>query len=325
MILVVGGAGYIGSHFAKLLRKKGLDHVVLDNLLTGHKEALGDSPFLHADMREPQEIFEAVAEVSPTLVVHFGALSLVGESVSAPDLYWQNNVSGTLHLCQAMRASGCQKLIFSSTAAVYGDPISDLIDEDHPKNPTSTYGDTKLAVETMLSNMDRAYGFKSVCLRYFNAAGADSEGELGEDHNPESHLIPRAILAILGKVPPLVIFGTDYPTPDGTCLRDYIHVEDLASAHLLAAEHLLHDGDSRRYNLGTGAGFSVREVVEMVGKVAGTPVPCTDGDRRAGDPARLVASSARVQKDWGWKPERSGLEDMVRDAWNWLSKNPDGY
>ena len=326
MILVVGGAGYIGSHMIRLLRESNEPHLVLDNLENGHRAAVGESPLVVGDLRDPSSL-KRVFDENPQIdtVIHMAAYIAVGESEREPGKYWENNVAGVLNLLEAMRAAGVNKLVFSSTAAVFGEPQYTPIDEAHPKAPTSVYGDTKLAVERMLDGYDRAHGLKSVCLRYFNACGASPDASIGEDHHPEEHLVPLAIYAAMGRRAALKVFGTDWPTPDGTCVRDYVHVLDLASAHLLAIKHLRSGGESRKYNLGNGKGFSVREVLDSVGRVAGKPVPADDAPRRAGDPAVLIASSAAVRDAWGWAPKYTELDEIVRHAWAWHESHPDGY
>lgn len=325
MILVIGGAGYIGSHMLALLRDRGEPHLVFDNLETGHRPALQGSRLFEGDLRRKADIVRALEENSVDTVMHFGAYIMVGESVARPSEYYWNNLVGVLNLLDAMRECAVLQLVFSSTAAIFGEPEYVPIDESHPKTPTSPYGDTKLAVERMLASFDRAYGIRSVCLRYFNAAGADPAGVLGEDHDPETHLIPATILAALGKTPGLKIFGTDYDTPDGTCVRDYVHVCDLAQAHLLAIRHLRQGGESRQYNLGNGKGFSVRQVIDTVERVVGRPIPQEVAARREGDPAVLIASSDRIKADWGWAPEYPDLETIVEHAWKWRASHPDGY
>lgn len=325
MLAIIGGAGYIGSHICKLLREQGVAHVIFDNLEKGHRESIPGSDLVLGDIRNRQDLENLFATHKITGVMNFAAYIEVGEGQSQPSEFYWNNTVGMLNVLDAMRAHGVGCLVFSSTAATYGEPQYVPIDEKHPQLPTNTYGATKLAVERILSDYETAYGIRSVCLRYFNAAGSDPDGVLGEDHSPESHLIPRAILAALGSVPPLKIFGTDYDTPDGTCLRDYVHVMDLASAHLLAMNHLLAGGSSRRYNLGNGTGFSVREVVEAVDRVVGRPVPREDAPRRAGDPARLVASSEAIRAELGWSPKFPDLETIVQHAWNWRKAHPNGY
>lgn len=326
MILVVGGAGYIGSHMIRLLREAGEKHLVLDNFEAGHRAAIGESPFVEADLRDKASLEKVFAD-HPEIdsVIHMAAYIAVGESEREPGKYWLNNTAGVLNLLETMRGAGVSKIVFSSTAAVFGEPQYTPLDENHPKSPTSVYGDTKLAVERMLDGYDRAHGLKSVCLRYFNACGAAPDASIGEDHFPEEHLVPLAIFAAMGRRAALKVFGTDWPTPDGTCVRDYVHVLDLAAAHLLAIKHLRGGGDSRKYNLGNGRGFSVREVLDTVGKVSGKPVPADDAPRRAGDPAILIASSEAVREAWGWKPQYDDLETIVRHAWAWHEGHPEGY
>lgn len=326
MILVVGGAGYIGSHMVRLLRESNEPHLVLDNLENGHRAAVGESPFVEGDLRRPASLAKVFAD-NPQIdtVIHMAAYIAVGESEREPGKYWENNVAGVLNLLEAMRTAGVDKLVFSSTAAVFGEPLYTPIDEAHPKNPTSVYGDTKLAVERMLDGYDRAHGLKSVCLRYFNACGAAPDHSIGEDHHPEEHLVPLAIYAAMGRRPALKVFGTDWRTPDGTCVRDYVHVLDLASAHLLAICHLREGGESRKYNLGNGKGFSVREVLDSVSRVGGKTVPADDAPRRPGDPAVLIASSAAIRQAWGWEPRYTDLDEIVRTAWAWHESHPDGY
>lgn len=325
MILVIGGAGYIGSHMCKLLRESGEEHLVMDNLEQGHRAAVEGSPFVQGDLRSREDLDRVFGEHDIDLVMHFAAYISVGESVREPFKYWDNNTCGVLTLLERMRAHHIGKFVFSSTAAIFGEPEYVPIDEEHPKRPTSPYGDSKLAVERILDSYDRAYDFRSVCLRYFNAAGASPAGDIGEDHHPEEHLIPVAILSALGKRPPMKIFGTDYDTPDGTCVRDYIHIVDLAQAHLLAVRHLRDSGDSRRYNLGNGQGFSVKEIIDTTSKVIGIPVPHETGPRRPGDPAKLIASSRKIRDDWGWKPAHPEVETIIEHAWNWHRTHPDGY
>lgn len=325
MILVIGGAGYIGSHMLKLLREAGEEHIAMDNFEQGHRGALQGSPCVQGDLRNVQDLDRIFAEHKIDLVMHFAAYISVGESVREPFKYWQNNTAGVLTLLESMRQHGIDKFVFSSTAAIFGEPQYVPIDEDHPKNPTSPYGDSKLAVERILDSYDRGYGFKSVALRYFNAAGADPSGLIGEDHHPEEHLIPVAILSALGERPPMKIFGTDYDTPDGTCVRDYIHILDLAQAHLLAVNHLRAGGDSRRYNLGNGQGFSVKEIIDTTSKVIGLPVPHDVGPRRPGDPAKLIAGSEKIREDWSWQPKHPNVEEIIQHAWNWHRTHPEGY
>jgi len=325
MILVVGGAGYIGSHMCKLLREAGESHLVFDNLSQGHRAAVQGSPFIQGDLRNRKELDQVFQTNNIDLVMHFAAFISVGESVKQPAKYWDNNTAGVLTLLESIRANDINKFVFSSTAAIFGEPQYVPIDEAHPTNPTNPYGDTKLAVERMLKDYDIAYDFRSVSLRYFNAAGADPENQIGEDHHPEEHLIPLAISAAMGLRPQLKIFGTDYETKDGTCVRDYIHILDLASAHLAAIRHLRNGGESRQYNLGNGQGFTVREVIDTVERVSGKKVPHEEAPRRAGDPAKLIASSDRIRRDWGWSPKYPSLDKIVETAWNWHSSHPRGY
>jgi len=326
MILVVGGAGYIGSHMVQLLRESNEPHVVFDNLEAGHRTALQGSPFIQGDLRNPLDL-ERAFDQFPGIdtVMNFAAYISVGESVREPGKYYRNNTAGVLNLLEVMRQRGVSKIVFSSTAAVYGDPQYTPIDEDHPKAPLNPYGWSKLMVEQLLDDYDVAHGFKSVCLRYFNASGSDPEGVLGEDHDPEEHLIPVALLSALGKRPPMKVFGTDYDTPDGTCVRDYVHVVDLAQAHLLAVKHLRTGGDSRKYNLGNGEGFSVKQVLETTEQVLGKTIPKEYGARRPGDSPKLVANSERIQKDWGWQPHYKDLSEIIEHAWKWRLGHPDGF
>lgn len=326
MILVVGGAGYIGSHMLQLLRDAGEPHLCFDNCERGHAAAVRESKLVQGDLRDPAAI-RRVFEENPQIdaVMHFAAYAYVGESVHQPGMYWTNNVSAVVNLLEAMKDAGVKNIVFSSTCATFGEPEYVPLDEKHPQRPVNPYGETKLAVERLLDEYDVAHGMKSVCLRYFNAAGADPQGRIGEDHRPEAHIIPNAIFAAVGKGGALKIFGNDYPTPDGTCVRDYIHVNDLGQAHLLAVRHLRDGGDSRKYNLGNGKGFSVSEVVKVVGDVVGKPVPFEWAPRRAGDPAKLIGTSAKIEADWGWKPSYPDLETIVKHAWAWHESHPDGY
>jgi UDP-glucose 4-epimerase len=325
MILVIGGAGYIGSHMCKLLRESSELHLVFDNLEQGHRDAVKGSTVVQGDLRNSEDLDRVFKENDIDIVMHFAAYISVGESVREPGKYWDNNTAGVLTLLEAMRRHGVKRFVFSSTAAIFGEPQYVPIDENHPKNPTSPYGDSKFAVERMLLTYDRAYEMRSVALRYFNAAGADPEGQIGEDHHPEEHLIPLAITAALGQRGPLKIFGTDYDTPDGTCVRDYVHILDLAEAHSLAVKHLRDGGDTRQYNLGNGHGFSVKEVIDTVERVSGKVVPHDEAPRRPGDPAKLIASSDRIRADWNWSPKFPKLETIVETAWNWHSSHPHGY
>lgn len=323
-VLVTGGAGYIGSACVELLHGRGMECVVLDNLTKGHRTAVPkDVPFIMGDIHDGQLLASVFADHGVTAIMHFAALSEVGESMKNPGAYYDNNVVGTMTLLNAMRMAKVGQFIFSSTAAVYGDPVETPITETHPTAPANAYGSTKLAVEHMLRWYQAAHGIRYVSLRYFNAAGATRER--GEDHTPESHLIPLVIDAALGRRPEIAIFGTDYPTPDGTCIRDYIHILDLAEAHLLALQALRDGYEGNVFNLGNGAGYSVREVIRTVEAVANRPVPAREAERRAGDPARLVASAAKITQELGWKPQRSALSDIVESAWQWRQSHPKGY
>lgn len=325
MILVTGGAGYIGSHTVRELRSRGYDVVVYDNLTTGHIEAVGDAIFVNGDLFDVELLKDTFKKYGVDSVIHFAAYSLVGESMTNPLKYYHNNVAGTLALLEAMVACDVKYLVFSSSAATYGDTGEDIISETSPQKPTSVYGMTKLMMEQLMADFDKAYGLKYVALRYFNAAGAHESGDIGEDHNPESHLIPIIMQVLNGKREKLGIFGDDYPTPDGTCIRDYIHITDLADAHIKALESLKSGASSNAYNLGNGNGFSVKEVVETVEKVVGRPVKREIVPRRAGDPAILVASSDKIKKELGWKPAYDSLEKIVASAWKWHSTHPDGF
>ena len=325
MILVTGGAGYIGSHTVRELRERGMDVVVYDNLSTGHIESIGDTPFVKGDLFDVELLRKTFREYGVDSVIHFAAYSLVGESMVNPAKYYHNNVAGTLALLDAMLAENVKYLVFSSSAATYGDCGDGLITENSPQNPTSVYGQTKLMMEQFMQDYDKAYGMKYVALRYFNAAGAHASGEIGEAHNPESHLIPLILQVSNGKREQINIFGDDYPTHDGTCIRDYIHITDLADAHIKALEYLKNGGKSTYYNLGNGNGFSVKEVIDMVEKVVGSPVKKQVVDRRPGDPASLVASSEKIQKELGWKPKYDTLDSIVASAWKWHSTHPDGF
>jgi UDP-glucose 4-epimerase len=310
-VLVAGGAGYIGSVVTAALLAGGHEVTVLDDLSTGHADAVPAGATLAAVSL--QDSAPVLAEVRPEAVLHFAAKSLVGASQQQPETYWETNVGGSLALLEAMRAADCRRIVFSSTAATYGEPDVVPIREDAPTRPTNTYGATKLAVDHMLTSYAVAHGFAAVSLRYFNVAGAAFG--LGERHATETHLIPLALQVAAGQRASLTVFGEDYPTADGTCIRDYVHVEDLAAAHLLALPAPAH-GEHRIYNLGNGTGFSVQEVVDAVREVTGHPVPVVVGDRRAGDPAQLVASSDRIRADLGWTPEHTDLTGIVRDAWD---------
>lgn len=324
-VLVTGGAGYIGSHVAALLHERGDRVRVVDNLSKGHPLAVRGLELIQADLRRPEEVEAALAGGPWDAVIHLAGSSLVGESVANPALYYENNVVAGYHLLEAVRRHQIPYVVFSSTAAVYGEPERVPIVEEEPANPTNPYGATKLAFEGMLRWYEEAYGVRWVSLRYFNVAGADPDRGLGEDHRPETHLIPILLEVALGQRPSFQIYGDDYPTPDGTCIRDYIHVLDLAEAHLLALDHLARGGPSRIYNLGNGAGFSVREVYEAAVRVTGRPIPLEVGPRRPGDPPVLVASAERARRELGWVPRRPSVEAMIESAWRWRLAHPQGY
>ncbi|GAB6181518.1 UDP-glucose 4-epimerase GalE [Desulfotomaculum defluvii] len=324
-ILVCGGAGYIGSHTVRKLQRSGYEVLVLDNLSRGHRLSIGQSPLIVADINEPLTLQQIFNEKKIDAVMHFAAHSQVGESVEHPDIYYRNNVAGTLNVLDAMLRAGVETFIFSSTAAVYGEPHSIPVTEDHPTIPINPYGNSKLVVEDMLHWFNRAFGLKYVSLRYFNAAGADSIGDIGEDHSPETHLIPLVLQTALGQLPMMQVFGSDYPTPDGTCIRDYIHVNDLANAHLLALEYLMDGGASTVFNLGNSKGFSILEVIKMAETVTNSNIKYKMVPRRPGDPAVLVASSEKIQRVLGWQPQLNQLEDILKTAWLWHKSNPRGY
>ena len=324
VVLVTGGAGYIGSHTAKALRRAGYQTVIYDNLSAGHREAALGAPLIEGDIRDVDAVRRALRESRAGAVMHFAAWLAVADSVSDPVGYYRNNVLGTLGTLEAMAAERCRRFVFSSTCAVYGEPVETPIRETHPNAPINAYGQTKLAIEHALPHFERAYGIQSIRLRYFNAAGADPDGEIGEDHSPEIHVIPRAFEAASGG-PPMDVFGEDYPTPDGTCLRDYIHVVDLADAHVRALARLERGDGSATYNVGTERPSSVRQVIEAVERVVGRKVAWRSAPRRAGDPAVLFASAARIRQDLGWVPQRPELEVIVRDAWGWHSRHPKGF
>lgn len=323
--LVCGGAGYIGSHMVAELLDKNIDVVVLDNLEKGHENALLGGKFYIGDLRDKNILNKIFTENSIEAVIDFAAYSLVGESMSEPLKYFNNNVYGTINLLESMKEHNVKYLVFSSTAATYGEPKTIPIDESNETLPTNAYGESKLLVEKILKWCDSAYGIKFTALRYFNAAGAHVNGKIGEDHSPETHLIPLILNVALGKRDKIMIFGDDYDTHDGTCIRDYIHVSDLASAHSLALERLIKGGESAIYNLGNGEGFSVKEVIDVARKVTNHPIPAEIAPRRSGDPAKLIASSTRAMKELNWKPKYNDLETIISTAWNWHKNHPNGY
>lgn len=325
-LLVLGGAGYIGSHTALELIKKGHEVIVVDNLVTGYEKAIPDKAvFYQGDIRNFDFLDNLFKKERIDAVIHFAAYSLVGESVTNPLKYYDNNLYGTKVLLEAMIKNNVNKIVFSSTAATYGEPENIPILESDRTCPTNPYGETKLAMEKMFHWASKAHGLSYVSLRYFNACGADATGQIGEAHNPESHLIPLVLQVPNGKRESVSIYGTDYDTPDGTCIRDYIHVTDLAQAHILAVEYLANGGESDIFNLGNGVGYSVREVIETARNVTGHPIPATEVPRRAGDPARLVASGEKAKKILGWEPKIKQLDEIIASAWKWHKAHPEGY
>lgn len=322
-ILVTGGAGYIGSHAVLALKQAGYGVIVLDNLVYGHRELVETvlkTELVVGDTNDRALLDDLFSSRDIAAVMHFAAYAYVGESVTDPGKYYRNNVVGTLTLLEAMVAANIKKFVFSSTCATYGVPHEVPIREDHPQSPINPYGASKLMVERILADFDTAHEFKSVCFRYFNAAGADPDGQLGEDHNPETHLIPLVLQTALGKRDSISVFGTDYPTPDGTCVRDYIHVTDLASAHVLGLEYLLNGGDSQAFNLGNGSGFSVKQVIEAAETVTGKSIKVTECDRRPGDPPALVGSSEKAKSILGWQSQYADIQQIMTHAWNWHQK-----
>lgn len=324
-ILVTGGAGYIGSHAVAELLARNEDVVVVDNLQQGHREAVLGGKLYEGDIRDALFMDTVFQDNQIEAVIHFAAHSLVGESMQNPAKYYQNNVFGTLCLLEKMNEYGVKKIVFSSTAATYGEPENVPILESDRTLPTNAYGETKLAMEKMMRWFDTAHQIKFVSLRYFNAAGAHASGRIGEDHTPETHLIPIILQVALGQRPHISIFGDDYATSDGTCIRDYIHVTDLADAHILAVEKLRNGGESSVYNLGNGTGFSVKEVIDIAREVTGHPIPAVVEARRSGDPAALVASSERARAELGWKPKHDQLKQIIETAWTWHQNHPGGY
>jgi len=322
-ILVTGGAGYIGSHAVLALQQAGYEAIVLDNLVYGHRELVETvlkAELVVGDTCDRALLDQLFTRHQISAVMHFAAYAYVGESVTDPAKYYRNNVLGTLTLLEAMLAAAVKAFVFSSTCATYGVPNQIPIPEDHPQNPINPYGASKLMVEQILADFDRAYKLKSVCFRYFNAAGADPTGLLGEDHDPETHLLPLVLMTALGKRPSISIFGTDYPTPDGTCIRDYIHVSDLATAHVLGLDYLLQGGDSAVFNLGNGNGFSVKQAIETARQVTEQEIQAVDCDRRPGDPPALVGSAEKATQILGWQPQYSDLSTIITHAWQWHQK-----
>lgn len=319
-VLVCGGAGYIGSHMVRALVEHGYVPIIFDNLSTGHAESVGDVDLVRGDLLDRQALRRLFAEHSFDAVMHFSAKSLVGESMTDPGIYFVNNVVGTINLLEAMREAGVSRLVFSSSAAVFGNPLTARIAEDHPRQPVNPYGRSKLMIEQALRDYANAYGMRSVSLRYFNAAGADEAGDIGESHKPETHLIPNVLRAALGTGPELKIFGDDYDTPDGTCVRDYIHVADLCDAHLRALSYMQLKPGAHAFNLGNGNGFSVKQVVEAAWRVTGRDVPHSMAPRRPGDPTWLVADSTLAGRELGWKPSFTDIDAIIDSAWRWHQK-----
>ncbi len=324
-VLVTGGAGYVGSFIVRALSQSGYEPVVYDNLEEGHRLAVSDAELVHADLTDRKKIFQTLRHYGIDSVIHMAAYCLVGESGQRPLEYFRNNITNGLNLLGAMVQAGIRVMVFSSSAAVYGEPSCIPIEEEAPTQPTNVYGETKLFYERILKRCESAYGLRYVALRYFNAAGADKNGSMGEDHLPETHLIPLVLKAALAQREAIEVFGTDYPTADGTCIRDYIHVEDLAAAHVLAMEGLRRGAKSATYNLGNGKGYSVLDVIRTARTITGKEIPWIPGDRRSGDPAVLVASSDRIKRDLGWTVESPDLAQIVETAWAWHVSHPEGY
>lgn len=326
-ILVTGGAGYIGSHTVHLLANQGRKVVVLDNMVFGHHQAIIDSEveLVRGDVGDRQLLRSLFEKHDFQAVIHFAAFAYVGESVTDPLKYYENNTAEPIRLLQVMQEFGCKVFVFSSTCATYGLPESNPITENNSQNPINPYGRSKLVVEWILRDCERAWGLKSACLRYFNASGCEAHGRIGEDHQPETHLIPRVLMALTGEIEKIEIYGTDYDTPDGTCIRDYIHVEDLADAHAKALDYLSDGGDSLCCNLGTGVGVSVKEIITVVEDVTGKTVPLSYGPRRAGDPDSLVANPDRARQILGWEAKHKDVRDMVSSAWKWVSRDHGGH
>ncbi len=321
VVLITGGAGYIGSHTVRYLVARGLEVVVLDNLSEGHREAVVDDEvnFVEGDLGDREVTGRIFEKYAPETVIHFAAHAYVGESVENPLKYYRNNVAKPVELLDVMRERECRQFVFSSTCATYGEPASVPITEDNPQKPINPYGRSKLMLERILADCQSAWGLRSVCLRYFNASGCAPDGKIGEDHDPEPHLIPRVLMALTGRLDSIQVFGTDYPTPDGTCIRDYIHVEDLASAHHLAMRYLEGGGRSDSFNLGTGRGTSVREIIDSAERISGKKVPVEFGPRRPGDPARLVADPGKAEKILKWKADYRTIDPIMETAWRWFS------
>ena len=316
-VLVTGGAGYVGAHAMRELKRAGIPCLALDNLIRGHRGSLPPEDLIVGDVGDPSLVGRILAERNISAVMHFAAYAYVGESVDRPALYYANNVGSTINLLRCMVDANIRAFVFSSTCSTYGEPESVPIREDHPQRPMNPYGASKLMVERVLRDFDHAYGFRHVSLRYFNAAGADPEGGIGECHDPETHLVPIVLQTALGQREHVSVFGTDYATPDGTCIRDYVHVSDLASAHVLALRYLENDGPSDSFNLGNGEGFSVRAVIDMARRITGSSIKSIDAPRRPGDPDRLVGNSEKARAILGWKPKHASLSTIIQTAWDW--------
>jgi UDP-glucose 4-epimerase len=323
-VLVVGGAGYIGSHTVRMLEERGVPVLVFDDLSTGHREAVR-APFVEGSLRDREALRSLFRDHAPRSVIHFAAKCYVGESMENPAKYYEENVLHTFHLLEAMREAECREIVFSSTCATYGDPVEIPMPDSHPQHPVNTYGRTKLHMEHMMEDYGRAYGFRFAALRYFNAAGASLDSSLGEDHDPETHLIPLVLQVALGRRESITVFGDDYETRDGTCIRDYIHVNDLADAHLRALRLLQAGTRCIACNLGTGTGYSVQEIIDTARRITGQPIPVVVGARRAGDPPELVSGGTLAQQILDWRPRRAGLEEIIGDAWNFMQRKPDGF
>lgn len=319
-ILVAGGAGYIGAHMCKLLAQKGLTPIVIDNLSYGHKDFVQWGPLVEGDVANKDLVRKTIEQYKPSAVFHFSAFTYVGESVIDPKKYYQNNVVATINLLDSVVEMGVPHVVFSSTCATYGVPQTERLSESHPQTPINPYGSSKLMVERCLQDYGKAYGLKSVMLRYFNAAGADPDSAIGEDHNPETHLIPLILDTAMGRRKSITVFGDDYPTPDGTCIRDYIHVMDLGEAHLRALKYLQSGGETAAFNLGNGQGFSVKEMITKSEIITGHKIPITMGSRREGDPAVLVGDASKAKEILGWEPKYNRIDDIIQTAWAWHKK-----
>jgi len=320
-VIVTGGAGFVGAHTAKILAARGFEPIVFDSLENGFQKNVKWGPFFKGNLLDPESLKECFSKYQPAAVFHFAAYALVGESVENPERYTNNNVTGTLNLLHAMKDAGCSKIVFSSSCAVYGYPLNIPISEEESLKPVNPYGKSKMMAEQLLKDFDESHRIHSVSLRYFNASGCDPDGEIGEEHQPESHLIPLALKSVFGGTAPFIINGDDYDTPDGTCIRDYVHVTDLANAHVLALSYLEGNGPTECFNLGSGIGFSVKEVIHAVEEVTGKEIPFKIGERRKGDPPRLIAQSDKAKKQLNWIPEFKDLKKQIEHVWMWMQKH----